>query len=397
MRPIGAGLYPHHDSIVSDLACAYTRLGVIDRQYSTWTEVDLGAIANNVRRLREVSGVRLMAIVKANAYGHGLTQVAHTAIEAGASCCGVARLEEALDLRAAGIQAPILVLGHWPSERLVEAIGQGISLAVFSPEQVPVLRDVVRAQGKTARIHVKVDTGMSRLGASLDQTMDLLRTLREEPSVVVEGLFTHFARADEPDRATTAAQEREFGRLLVEIETAGLRPPLVHAANSAAAITRPSARFDMVRIGIALYGVDPSVHVRLPDGCRPALTWRARLSAVRALPPGRGISYGHDYVTQKEEFIGVVPVGYGDGFRRVEGNQVLIRGCKVPVVGRVCMDQFMVNLDAVPEACPEDEVVLLGRQGQTSISAEDVANRWETIGYEVTSCISSRVPRVFFG
>ncbi len=215
--------------------------------------------------------------------------------------------------------------------------------------------------------------------------------------MIVEGLFTHFALADEPDRPETGAQLTLFSELLSEAEMQGLRPPLAHAANSAAALTRMEARFDLVRTGISLYGMNPSASVELPEGFRPALSWRAQLSSVRRFPPGRGISYGHEYTTRKDERIGVVPVGYGDGYRRTGGNSVLVGGVEVPVVGRVCMDQFMVNLDSVPQAQPGDEVVLLGSQGAARITAEDIALRWRTISYEVTSGLSSRIPRLYVG
>jgi len=215
------------------------------------------------------------------------------------------------------------------------------------------------------------------------------------PSVHLEGVFTHFAKADESDPASTDSQLMIFREIISSWESSGLRPPLVHCANSAAALRRPEAWYDLVRVGIAMYGLHPSSVCKLPGVVRPALTWKSSLSQVKVLPPGRGISYGHIYTTSSEERIGTVPVGYADGFRRVEGNEVLVGGKRVPVVGRVTMDQIMVQLDALPNAQPGDEVVIIGSQGAERISAEDVADRWGTINYEVTSGILKRVPRLY--
>ncbi|KPK94507.1 MAG: hypothetical protein AMJ88_04060 [Anaerolineae bacterium SM23_ 63] len=364
---------------------------------SNWLEINRGAIIENASHLLKLTGVRLMAVVKANGYGHGITEVVRVAVSAGATYCGVARVEEAFELRRAGIEAPILVLGYTPDEQLADAIGRNVALTVFHPEQIETLVAAASVAGRPALVHVKVDTGMSRLGAQPAIAYQLLGQLTKEPSVEVEGVFTHFARADETEDPTTALQERRFLDLLAEIEAAGLRPPLVHAANSAAALTRPSTHLDMVRIGIALYGLDPSTRVPLPEGFQPALAWKAHLTHVQQYPAGTGVSYGHVYQTHGQERIGVVPVGYGDGYRRVEGNAVLIHGQQVPVVGRVCMDQLMVQLDHVPQAKVGDEVVLLGHQGEEHIRAEEIAKRWETINYEVVCGLGARVPRVYVG
>ncbi|UCF61062.1 MAG: alanine racemase [Anaerolineaceae bacterium] len=364
---------------------------------SNWLEIDRGAIIDNASQLLKLTGVRLMAVVKANGYGHGITEVVRVAISAGATYCGVARVEEAFELRRAGIEAPILVLGYTPDEQLTDAIGRNVALTIFHPEQVETLLAAASVAGRPAIVHIKVDTGMSRLGAQPATAYQLLGQLTEAPAVEVEGVFTHFAKADEMDDPTTTLQERRFLDLLAEIEAAGLRPPLVHAANSAAALTRPSTHFDMVRIGIALYGLDPATTVPLPEGYKPALAWKAHLTHVQEYPAGTGVSYGHIYKTRGEERIGVVPVGYGDGYRRVEGNAVLIHGQRVPVVGRVCMDQLMVQLDQIPEAKVGDEVVLLGHQEDEHIRAEEIAKRWETINYEVVCGLGARVPRVYIG
>ena len=363
--------------------------------YSTWATVDLSAIKNNVRYILDHSKVLVMAIVKANAYGHGAVPVAKAALEAGATWCAVARVNEALELRQAGLDCPILILGYTPKAQYGEMINQRVSITVWDLEQVKKISSAAAQAGQKARLHIKVDTGMSRLGVRPNDLISLLDAISHLPEVQVEGLFTHFARADEADPATTDAQEELFQELMSKLKAVGVHVPLIHAANSAASLTRPSVFFNCVRLGIAMYGLHPSSECPLPPDFRLALTWKSVLSQVKTLPPGRGISYGHEYITSREERIGTVPVGYADGFRRVSGNQVLIGGYKVPVVGRVTMDQIMVQLDDVPGAREGDEVVLIGKQGGNNISAEEVAGRWGTINYEVTSGISHRVPRIY--
>ncbi len=362
---------------------------------SNWLEIDCQALLSNARRLRDIAGTRLMAVVKANGYGHGLLEVARLMQEAGVDYLGVARLGEALELRQAGIATPILVLGHTPSEGFAQAIAAGVTLTIFQADQIEALAQAAASRGRRAKVHLKVDTGMSRLGAPPSQALELLRRLASHPQLEVEGIFTHYARADEPAVSTTEQQERLFLDLLAEAQTTGLRPPLAHAANSAATLTRPRSRLDMVRCGIALYGMNPSPQVPLPDGFHPALNWKSHLSAVYELPAGRGVSYGHAYVTQRPETIGVVPVGYGDGYRRTDRNQVLIHGQLAPVIGRVCMDQMMVLLSHIPQARVGDEVVLIGRQGEQGLSADDLAQIWGTINYEVVCGLSARVPRLY--
>jgi len=364
-------------------------------KHSIWVMVDLDAIRNNVRYILERSKVQVMAIVKANAYGHGAVPVAQAALEAGATWCGVARANEALELRQAGLDCPVLILGYTPEARYEEMIQNRVSMTVWDIEQVMHISVVASQINQEAKLHLNVDTGMSRLGVDPDAAIGLLREIAGFPKVEVEGLFTHFARADEADPKPTDIQEKLFQELVEKLKAANLSIPLIHAANSAASLTRPNVYFNCVRFGIAMYGLHPSTDCPLPKEIQPGLTWKSVLSQVKMLPPGRGISYGHEYVTSHVERIGTVPVGYADGFRRVPGNYVLVGGYKLPVVGRVTMDQIMVQLDAVPDAKMGDEVVLIGMQGQEKITAEEIAARWGTINYEVTSGIAQRVPRVY--
>jgi alanine racemase len=364
---------------------------------SNWLEIDQSAIANNLQRMQALSSVRVMAVVKANGYGHGITQIAKIVANAGAYSCGVARIDEALELRRGGIDIPIQVLGYTPNDRFVEAFGNDVTMTIFQPEQVNIINAAASEAGRVGKVHIKVDTGMSRLGATPEVAYELVRKLSASENILLEGIFTHYACADEPDLPVTEKQERQFFDLLAELQTAGLRPSIAHAANSAAALTRPSSHLEMVRIGIALYGMHPSDQVQLPSNFHRPLAWKAQLSSVFTLPPGRGVSYGHSYVTKDYEKVGVVPVGYGDGYRRVPGNEVLIGGKRVPVVGKVCMDQLMVQLDELPDAARGDEVVLLGTQGEEEITASELAHKWKTINYEVTCALSARVPRFYHG
>lgn len=383
--------------VVTRRALAYTaRLMLPRNHYSNWLEIDLTAIADNVRQCLQRTGVAVMAVVKANAYGHGLVPVARAARRAGAGWCGVARLDEALELRRGGVDGPVLVLGGIPIARMDEAVAAQVSMAVWEAGQVEGAQAAAARSGQPARLHLKVDTGMTRLGIEPAAAPDLARRIAAAPGVEFEGLFTHFARADERDDRPTQAQESLFREVIDGLQAAGLRPRLIHAANSAAGLRRPSAWFDMVRVGIALYGLHPSPECRLPEGFRPALGWKAALTLVRRTPGGRGVGYGHTYVTRREERIGVVPVGYGDGYRRVPGNRVLVGGREVPVVGRVCMDHIMVQLDAVPEASAGDEVVLIGEQGGRRITVDDLAERWGTFNYEVVCGLAARVTRLYF-
>lgn len=362
--------------------------------YSTWLEIDLNAIMENVARIKQLTGVEVMAVIKANGYGHGARPAAQAAIQGGATWCGVARIEEALALRRAGISSQLLVLGYTPPSKIPEAIDQQIVVSLFDPTQTETCLNYTRMHGGTLRAHVKVETGMGRLGMLPEEVAPFLRALKDS-CIQVEGIFTHFARADEPESHYTQLQIDTFNQLLTELESEGLKPPLVHAANSAAIFNFSQAWYDIVRPGDAIYGMAPSPHMNIDPPLIPALTWKARLISVRTFPPGHGISYGSIYTTKRYERIGVIPVGYGDGFRRVDNQQVLVSGKRVPIVGRVCMDQSMLQLDGVPEAKPGDEVVLIGTQGNETISVDEVAERWSTINYEVVCGLADRLPRIY--
>jgi len=328
--------------------------------YSTWLEVNLGAIKDNIKAIKKMTGTNVMAVIKANGYGHGVLAVAKAATEAGAAWCGVARMEEALNLREAGITSEIMVLGYTAPMMIPEAIQHEIHVAIYDREMAKAYADHARNASKRLKAHLKVETGMGRLGMDPEQVPDFLSTLDNEQGIEIDGIFTHFACADEPDSDLTRLQLSRFKQLLAELRKADLCPDLIHTANSAAMLNYPDAYFDLVRPGIAIFGLNPSPGSPLPHTFRPALTWKASLTSVRTFPPGHCVSYGSIYVTTKEERIGVIPVGYGDGYRRLSGQQVIVHGKIVDVVGKVCMDQCMLQLDAVPEASLGDEVVLFG-------------------------------------
>lgn len=360
---------------------------------ATWADVDLACITANTRHVARLASVPVMAVLKADGYGHGAMPVAMAALRGGATWCGVARSEEALDLRRRGLDCPILLLGWAPNALLHELIASSVSLTVWSLAQVEEIAAAARVLGQTARVHLKVDTGMTRLGVEPHEAVELARGIRDAEGAELEAVSTHFACADDPASGVTDAQETLFRQVVSALSAAGLRPGLIHAANSAATLLHPTARFDMVRLGIALCGIEPSATCPVPPELKPALTWKAVLTQVKVVPPGRGVSYGHHYMTTRQERIGAVAVGYGDGYRRTEGNVVLVGGRRVPVVGRVCMDQLLVQLDAVPEAKMGDEAVLIGTQGQERLRTEDVAAIWGTLSYEVVCGITDRVPR----
>lgn len=362
---------------------------------STWIEVDLGAIRQNVSLLRQITGITIMAVVKANAYGHGLVDTARAALAGGAGWCGVARLEEALTLRQAGIQAPILVTGYTAEDRLAEAVGSNVSLTVYAPEQAEIFSKAAQSFKGGLKVHAKIDTSMGRLGVFPEDGLQFIRQLNRLPGMQVEGVFTHFASADEPRNPSTDVAIDRFQRLLDELNAANLCPPLVHAGNSATALYYPRARFDLVRCGISIYGLHPSAEALLPEGFRAALAWKARLTSKKTLPPGHGVGYNARYVTTRHESIGTVSVGYADGFRRRLGNFTLVNGQRAPVVGGVCMDQCMLQLDQVPEARIGDEVVLIGPQKDAFITAEEVAAAWGTVNYDVVCGLAARVPRFY--
>ena len=365
----------------------------------TWAEIDLDAIALNAASLKAHAGgkAELMVTVKANAYGHGAVPVARAAMEGGATRLAVHRTLEGVQLRQAGITAPILIMGYTlpaESERIVR---WDLTPTVNSQPQAEALSAAAMAAGKPLPIHVKIDTGMSRYGLLPDEVLDFVRFLSRLPGLVLEGLYTHYAVADLADKTFTRHQFGIYMDVVKQLEAAGFIFPLKHVANSAATLDMPEMALDMVRCGIALYGLRPSDEVEPTMPLRPALTLKSRVARVRTIPAGASVSYGRTYIATKPARVALVPVGYGDGYHRILSNRgaVLVRGRRAPIVGRVCMDQFVVDVSHIPEVQLHDEVVLIGRQGEEHISAEEVARWAETINYEVTTSLLPRVTRIY--
>ena len=358
----------------------------------TYIQVDLGAIAENTEILRRsiAPTPHMMAIVKANAYGHGMVPVAATALRHGADWLGVAIPEEGEALRCSGVSAPILVLGAVNAQGAAASVRFGLTQAVFDAERVRLLEDAAKSQGRVARVHLKCDTGMGRIGVRTERELRaVLSEIDASPHVRLTGAFTHFADADgEKDDYSLRqiAAFEAFRRLLPE----GL---LCHAAASAAACRYPNARYDMVRQGITLYGCPP---VPETPPVRPALSWHTEIVYVKTIGPGECVSYGCAFRSARETRVATLPVGYGDGYHRALSGraQVLIGGKRCPVIGRVCMDQIMVDVTDLPEAsCPIGApAVLLGRQGDEEITAEELAGWAGTISYEMLLSATARVP-----
>ena len=364
----------------------------------TWVEIDLDAIAHNARQTVELvgAGAEVLAVLKADGYGHGALKVARTALNNGVTWLGVACLGEAVMLRRAGIDAPILLLGFTPAWQAREALLNEVVLTLFSHEVGAALSRAAVDLGRTARVHIKVDTGMGRLGLLPDEVLSFVRDISDLPGLEIDGIFTHFSAADDADLAYTYWQLERFESVLDELRNQGLLPPRIHAANSAAIFRVRASHYNLVRLGIAMYGLNASRDAPCPAGYRPALAFKCQIAQVKELPTGHCISYGRAFCTRRRSRIAVIPVGYADGFRRAPNHwgHVLVGGSRAPIVGRVCMDQTMIDVTDIPNVRQGDEVVLIGTQGTSRITVDEVARRLGTINYEVVSEILARVPRV---
>lgn len=367
----------------------------------TWAEVSLAAIAHNVqavKRLYDKKKVEVIAVVKANGYGHGALQVAETALQAGASYLAVALLEEAIQLREAGIKAPILVLGRVSPKYAGLAAEQKISLTVFQKEWLEEAPSYI-GPNRTISIHVKFDTGMGRIGMrTKEEAAAFFEYAKEQKAITIEGIYTHFATADELDLGYYEQQHKRFCEMVSWLEEWNVPPPLLHTGNSAAGMRFPEKAFDLFRLGISMYGLTPSpaIKAQLPVELKPAFSLKCRLVQVKKLPAGEAISYGATYRTTGEEWIGTLPIGYADGWLRYHSQrvgEVLVNGKRAPFVGRICMDQCMIRL---PGPVEEGTVVtLIGKDGDDEITMDEVAARLETINYEIPCVISERVPRIY--
>lgn len=365
----------------------------------TYITVDLGAIAHNVRAIKQHIGpdTVLIAVVKANAYGHGAVEVARAALANGAEWLAVARLGEAIPLRAAGIEAPLLVMNYTPPADFDSALAHRLTLTITEAQDAEQLSQLAQQREKTVCIHVKIDTGMGRFGLLPDEVVPFFERVAALPRIDIQGIYSHFAVADRTDKSYTQQQFDLFMGVAQRLEAAGHRVPIQHIANSAATLDLPHMHLDAVRIGIAMYGLHPSDEVAPAVPLKAALSLRSHVARVRTLPAGASISYGRTYITPRAMPVALIPVGYGDGYHRILSNRgaVLINGQRAPIVGRVCMDQFVVDISDVGPVALGDDVVLIGAMGEACIPAEEVARWAETINYEVTTGLLPRVPRLY--
>lgn len=375
---------------------------MIDNNYHSgrpvWAEINLGSIAYNVREIRKLlkPTTKLMAVVKADAYGHGALPVARTALANGADRLAVAILDEALALRREGITAPILILGYTPSEQAHLVVENEIIQTVYSLDLTHALSTAAINQKKIAKVHVKIDTGMGRIGVTHEDAPNFVHAIGKLPGIFVEGAFTHMSSAD-GDESFSRLQFSRFTEAMSRIESLGTAIPVKHVANSATTLFFPEMHLDMVRAGIIIYGLFPVMPYMGKANLRPAMQLKSRVSQVKRVPENTPISYGRRFTTNAPATIATLPIGYADGWSRLLSNkaQVLIHGKRVPIVGRVCMDQCMIDVTGVVGVNTDDEVVLFGTQADQILPVDEIATQIGTINYEVVCMISKRVPRIY--
>jgi len=368
---------------------------------STWIEINLDAIAQNVRNIKKLIGEKkeLMAVVKGNGYGHDILEISSIVLKNGATRLAVARLEEGIFLRKAGIAVPILVLGLTLEQQVELLVLYNITPTVSEYEMIEKLSESAFKEDKIVKVHLKVDTGMGRIGIFSNHVLNFIKKVKVLKNVEIEGIFTHFSVADEKDKSYTEKQFGKFMEVLTFLEKEGIRIPVKHVSNSATLLDLPHMWLDLVRPGISVYGLYPSREVQKTVKLIPAHTFKTRIVFLKELLAGEYISYGRTYTTQqKRTVVASLPVGYADGYNRLLSNQgeVLVRGKRFPIIGRVCMDQTMIDVTNLPQVEIGDEVVLWGRQGQEEITVEEIADKIKTINYEVVHMPDKkRVPKLF--
>jgi alanine racemase len=370
----------------------------IETQRPTVAEIDLSALRSNFRALRAVaSHGELMVVVKADAYGHGAVTVAQTLIDEGCRHFGVATLDEARELRGAGIRARIYLQAGFFAEQAPEIVALDLTPFVFEAAMIGILDRVAASAGrKDFPIHIKVDSGATRLGVMPADIPDVIEAVRNASAVRLEGVCTLLANAGDPKSPITDAQLRVFNQALETLRGAGMKPSVIHVANSAALVLRYDSHFNLARPGLAVYGLPPVAAVRERVDLRPVMTFKTRLMQIKRAPAGSGVGYGHTFVAPRESLIGVLPVGYADGYRRglQHGGEVIVRGMRAPVVGAVSMDLTTIDVTDVADASIGDEVILWGESSGEVISVNDVARLAQTISYEMLCTVGKRVPRV---
>jgi len=366
----------------------------------TWIEINLDAIAQNTKNIKKLIGKKreLMAVVKGNAYGNDVLEVSEIVLENGATRLAVARLEEAIFLRNAGVTVPILVLGLTLEEQAENLVLYNITPSVCEIKMITKLSKLAVKENKLAKIHLKVDTGMGRLGILPKDVLRFIKKVRTLKNIEVEGIFTHFSVADEKDKTYTENQFKEFTKILNVLEKEGIEIPLKHVGNSATLLDLPNMWLDMLRPGISIYGLYPSEDVKKTIKLKPVQEFKTRIVYLKELPTGKYISYGRTYITKRRTKVASLAVGYADGYNRLLSNkgEVLVRGKRVPIIGRICMDQCMIDVSDIPQVEIGDEVVLWGRQEEKIITVEEIAHKLNTINYEVVHMPDkNRVTKLF--
>jgi alanine racemase len=364
-----------------------------------WVEIDQAALAHNVRQLKKLlaSKTQLMAVVKADAYGHGATMVARTALDAGAGGLCVATVQEGIQLREAGIEAPILLLGATNTPEQVRAIAYWqLQPTICTPQQALVFSETLSGLKKTLSVHLKLDTGMSRLGMPWQEARQFVELVKRLPYLEIKSVYSHLATADSLDPTVMRLQHQRFEEAIAQLHTAGITPPRLHLANSAATLTDPALHYDLVRVGLALYGLYPAEHLRGAIDLKPVMQVKARVTQVKTIPPGTGVSYGYQFIAERQMRLAVIGIGYADGIPRNLSNKmtVLIRGQKVRQIGTITMDQLMLDVSEIPDLQTGEVVTLIGQDGDLSISADDWAQSLGTISWEILCSFKHRLPRV---
>ncbi|MGH7925081.1 MAG: alanine racemase, partial [Candidatus Binatus sp.] len=385
------------------LASALAKLEIqrsmrIETQRPTFAEIDLGALRSNFRALRAVAAHgELMVVVKADAYGHGAVTVARALLDEGCRHFGVATLDEARELREAGVRARVYLQAGFFAEQVAEIVALDLTPFVFDAAMIGLLDRAAASTGRTDfPIHVKIDSGATRLGVMPADIPDVVEAVRNASAVRLEGVCTLLANAGDPQSPITDAQLLVFNSAIETINAAGMKPTVIHVANSAALVLRHDSHFNLARPGLAIYGLPPVAAVRERVELRPVMTFKTRLMQIKRAPAGSGVGYGHTFVTPRESLIGVLPVGYADGYRRglQHGGEVIVRGARAPVVGAVSMDLTTIDVTDSAGAAVGDEVILWGESGGEVISVNDVARLAQTISYEMLCTVGKRVPRV---
>ncbi|WP_017305159.1 alanine racemase [Spirulina subsalsa] len=377
------------------------KLTVSQAEYQrAWVEINLTTLADNVRQIKRFlkPHTQLMAVIKADGYGHGAVMTAKTALQAGADWFAVATSQEGITLREAGIQAPILVLGAINSLEEIKAVVQyQLQPTLCSPQQALIFSDTLQQLGHDLPVHLNIDTGMSRLGTAWTEALEFVQFVRQLPHLHLASCYSHFATADDPDPSFMELQHQRFKEAIAQWQQNHLIPPMLHIANSAATLTDSCYHYDLVRVGLAIYGLYPESHLRHKLALNPALAIKARITQVKTIPPQSSVSYGRRFVCDRPLQIAVVGIGYADGVPRALTNQmdVLLRGRRVPQIGAVTMDQLMLDVSAIPDLQAGEIATLIGRDGSEVITAEEWADKTNTISWEILCGFKQRLPRVY--